>query len=118
MKWTEVDQYRCPDPLGRYHGPGNTFGTFLIPSCYDRKDLFVIAVEDGDGWDHVSISRRDRRTPRWNEMCQIKDLFWNEDKTVVQFHPKKSEYVNLHESCLHLWCWRNGDFPTPDKGMV
>lgn len=53
-------------------------------------------------WEHVSVSRINR-TPTWNEMCRIKELFWDDDETVVQFHPKKSEYVNRHPYCLHLW---------------
>jgi len=43
------------------------------------------------------------RTPNWAEMCFIKDIFWEEEEAVVQFHPPKSDYVNHHPYCLHLW---------------
>lgn len=55
-----------------------------------------------DFWEHASVSLQDR-TPTWNEMSFIKGLFWGEDDLVVQFHPIKSEYINNHEHCLHLW---------------
>lgn len=65
------------------------------------KKLKVV-VSDGGGWDHVSVSLSDR-CPTWEEMCLIKDLFFEEEETVVQFHPSKSEHVNNHPYCLHLW---------------
>lgn len=45
------------------------------------------------GWEHVSICPKNR-TPDWNEMCLLKDVFWNEDETVIQYHPAKTNYVN------------------------
>lgn len=57
-----------------------------------------------DGWDHVSVSPYDHSiTPSWDDMCKLKDMFFEDDETVVQFHPAKKEYVNLMENCLHLW---------------
>lgn len=54
------------------------------------------------GWEHVSICQKNR-TPDWDEMCMLKDMFWNEDETVIQYHPAKSNYVNNMKNCLHLW---------------
>lgn len=62
--------------------------------------------EDGDfwKWQHVSVSiERDDRPPKWGLMCKIKDLFWNDEDWVCQFHLAKSQYVNQHPGCLHLW---------------
>lgn len=53
-------------------------------------------------WDHVSVSLP-TRTPTWEEMCHVKDLFFELNETVVQFHPSIEEYVNNHPYCLHLW---------------
>jgi hypothetical protein len=64
----------------------------IISSGVDRKS----------GWEHVSVSTV-RRTPNWAEMCFVKDMFWNDDECVVQFHPPRSDYVNYHPYCLHLW---------------
>lgn len=65
------------------------------------REMAIIASWCG-GWEHVSVSLQNR-CPTWDEMCRIKDIFWGEDECVVQFHPPKSEYVNLHPYCLHLW---------------
>jgi hypothetical protein len=75
-------------------------GAFIVKAPKGAK-LAVIA-SDGEGWEHVSVSLR-HRCPDWLEMCFVKDLFWREDETVLQFHPPKSEYVNHHPFCLHLW---------------
>jgi hypothetical protein len=80
------------------------------------QTVFVIA-SDGLGWEHVSVSRRDR-CPTWDEMCQIKALFWGEDDCVVQYHPPRSEYVNNHPNCLHLWRPTGAAMPMPDSLLI
>lgn len=78
-------------------------------------------VSDGAGWEHVSVhivSDGKQRTPSWAEMCKIKDFFWDDTETVVQFHPPKSEYVNNHKHCLHLWKPVGVDIPRPDPELV
>lgn len=63
-----------------------------------------IVVSWGCGWEHVSVSPYKRNViPSWDDMCYIKDLFWDEDECVVQYHPPKSQYVNMVPNCLHLW---------------
>lgn len=69
----------------------------------------VVVGRNEDGMEHVSIELFARRLPTWNEMCFIKNIFWNEEEMVVQIHPKASEYVNITES-LHLWRPIDGDF--------
>ena len=51
-------------------------------------------------------------------MCKIKELFFEDDETVVQFHPKKSEHVNIHPNCLHLWKKINEEFILPPRELV
>ena len=71
----------------------------------------------GGGWDHVSVSFRNR-TPTWEEMCEIKDMFFAPDEVCVQYHPAASEYVNNHLYCLHIWRCQAADIPTPPSWMV
>jgi hypothetical protein len=90
-------------------------GAFEIPLKHGQR-VFVMSG-DGLGWEHVSVSRKDR-CPTWDEMCQIKDLFWDDTDCVVQYHPPRSEYVNNHPYCLHLWRQIGAEFPLPDSIMV
>ena len=91
-------------------------GAFAIP--IDNKTFFVIA-SDGLGWEHVSVSIKDvQRCPKWNEMCKIKEMFWEDEEVVMQLHPKKSEYVNIHDYTLHLWRPIDQEIPTPPEIMV
>lgn len=99
---------------------GDRFGAFAIK----RKgvELFVIiceadALQKGQEWDHVSVSTKSR-TPTWEEMCFIKDLFFDEEECVIQFHPPKSNYVNTHPHCLHLWRPVGVDVPMPNTELV
>lgn len=100
-------------PLGsdRQHGLSGAFGI-----KYKKVTLFVIASNEF-GWDHVSVSLP-HRTPSWNEMNHVKDLFFEENETVVQFHPKKSEYVNFHPHVLHLWKKHGLEYELPPKFFV
>lgn len=71
------------------------------------------------GWKHVSVSiERDSRPPKWEAMCFVKDLFFESEDWVVQFHPAQSEYVNYHKGCLHLWMPTETKLPTPQSIMV
>lgn len=71
----------------------------------------------GGGWEHVSVSFT-TRCPTWDEMCKIKDVFWNDDECVIEYHPPKSEYVNIHPYCLHLWRKCGENFELPPKWYV
>ncbi len=77
----------------------------------------VVVFSWGGGWEHVSVSFS-TRCPTWEEMCKVKDMFWNEDECVVEYHPPKSEYVNNHPYCLHLWRKYGQNFETPPKYYV
>lgn len=90
------------------------YGDIYFPA---QREAMSVIWSFGEGWEHVSVSYR-KRMPTWEEMCKVKDMFWNEDETVVQFHPKKSEYVNTHKYCLHLWRKKNTDFELPPKYLV
>jgi hypothetical protein len=79
--------------------------------------ILRVIASDQFGWEHVSVSRKDR-CPTWEEMCQIKDLFWDDTDCVVQYHPPRSEYVNNHPHCLHLWRQVGCNFPMPPSIMV
>lgn len=68
-------------------------------------------------WEHVSVSTP-FGTPTWDEMCFIKDIFWSEEETVIQFHPPKSVYKNIHKYCLHLWKPIHFDVELPPLGAV
>ncbi len=95
------NQYRVREGhFGSQDGIGNN-GLFFIRSLKLKVVLRAI-VSDQLGWEHVSVSLPDR-CPTWEEMCFVKDLFWDEEDFAVQMHPVKSEYVNCHPYCLHLW---------------
>ena len=92
-------------------------GYFVLMGPTGAELRIMSGGKDGTGWEHVSVSL-DRRTPNWREMCWVKDLFWNEDECVVQYHPPASKHINLHPNCLHLWRPVSGLFPMPPVIMV
>lgn len=90
-------------------------GAFVVRLRHAQQ-VYVIA-SDGGGWEHVSVSRSDR-CPTWDEMCQIKTMFWDDDDCAVQYHPPRADYVNNHPHCLHLWRPTAVQLPRPESWMV
>lgn len=80
------------------------------------KRMFFIASW-GMGWEHVSVSHMNKN-PSWEEMCLAKSIFWCDNECVIQYHPKKSDYVNNSPHCLHLWRPIGTDIPVPPKILV
>lgn len=76
-----------------------------------------VIFTNNDGWDHVSCSM-EHRCPTWEEMCFVKELFFGDDEAVMQIHPKKKDYVDLHKYCLHLWRPQVDTIPLPDPLLV
>lgn len=107
--------FKVPESKRITDGP---FGSSAAEGCNGAFRLwigiteFFIIASDGAGWEHVSVSAA-KRVPTWAEMCAVKNMFWDEDDCVVQFHPPKSQYVNNHPHCLHLWrqCGKNQETP-------
>jgi hypothetical protein len=103
-------------------------GAFDIPF---KNNLILIQVIATDGqseeyqtnWEHVSAKARIKgapiwRTPTWEEMCFIKDLFWDSNETVIQYHPAESNYINVHPAVLHLWKPTKEIIPMPPLECV
>jgi hypothetical protein len=100
----------------RSYGPYGYFRIMGPCGC----ELWILSsgadYPEVEGWEHVSVSRQ-RHPPNWEEMCFVKDLLWDAEEVVVQFHPRRSQYVNVHPNCLHLWR-HVGGFPEPPAILV
>ena len=98
-------------------------GMFLIPAVGKFRPLPLLVVAScGDdwveaglplpAWEHVSISTP-VRCPTWEEMCFVKDVFWDSEDVVIQIHAPRSEWVNNHPYCLHLYKPIGVELPRP-----
>jgi len=84
---------------------GDDFGAFEIDGpCGQRLKILASPGDANEDipWEHVSVSCRNR-CPNWQEMCFVKDLFWDAEEAVMQLHPPRSRWINNHPFCLHLW---------------
>ena len=125
MAFHVPDQYRIRrellpkgSPLLKYASDermGNS-GAFQIPNPFTNKSFMVLASADY-GWDHVSVSTPNR-CPTWDEMCYVKNLFWDAEDTVMQLHVPTSDHVNNHQFTLHMWRPQVVEIPRPPKEMV
>jgi hypothetical protein len=115
-----------PDKIEDGRVAGNrawgAYGKFIIQGpCGERLAILASGADEDDeqseGWEHVSVSTR-RRCPNWQEMCFVKDLFWEPEECVMQLHPPKSQWINNHPYCLHLWRSKREAIPMPPGGLV
>ena len=106
-QWLEPYRVKHPD-FGDAGDPEN--GWFQIME-------FSVCVSSGKGWDHVSVSRPDR-VPTWNEMESLRLMFFGPDSTVMQLHVPRTDHINVHPHCLHLWRPQGIDIPVPPPGLV
>ena len=118
----ELLKYTINHPFcGPYNELDGANGALVIPSCESHRKLLIL-VSNGMGWEHLSVhavgKNKESRLPNYQEMCYLKNLFWEDEDVVVQFHPKKSEYVNQHPHTLHLWRSIDKEFPTPQMSQV
>lgn len=113
------NQFRYRDhPLVPSEDEDGNNGFFILPaSLAKRRPQIAVQASDGGGWEHVSVSTA-TRCPTWTEMCAIKDMFWDQEDCVIQFHPAKSQYVNMHPYCLHLWRPTEAVLPIPPAIFV
>lgn len=104
-------------PLASDDDDGNNGAFRVTCTAGSFHAVLLIIASDGEGWEHVSVSLK-TRTPRWEEMCYVKSLFWDDEDVVIQIHPRASEYVNNFSNCLHMWRPTNQSLPTPDQFLV
>lgn len=84
-------------------GKGLTGFVRLIRSGRPRNYSLVIGCDE-EGMEHASISCMDMsHIPGWEELCELKDIVWKDEEECYQVFPKKSQYVNIMENCMHIW---------------
>lgn len=91
--------------IGGYHG---------FVDWPDFNGTVVWGYNEGGVMEHVSVAPRSKtKTPSWEIMCRLKDMFWNKDEMVIQIHPAEKDYFHGFkgmENILHLWRPSDGNF--------
>lgn len=88
--WSHLEGFRRRDASMWSSAPGDRHGVFYLTRV---RTNFVVIASDGSPeipWEHVSaraIDYKGERVPTWEEMCWLKDLFWDAEECVVQYHP-------------------------------
>ena len=117
---TALEKYRDRAGERRVYGCNGDSGNGVFKVFVGQRSFRCIA-SNGGGWEHVSVSPCNKKRtscPTWEEMCQIKSMFFKPEECVVEYHPPKSNYVNLVENCLHLWRPIYAEIPMPPTIFV
>ena len=97
-------------------------GRFMVPLQCSRRvrrrsDFLLVIATDGLGWDHVSVSHP-HRCPTWEEMEKVRELFFDDSETVLQFSVPRELHINNHPRCLHLWRNQAVEVELPPEWMI
>jgi hypothetical protein len=112
----------------------------------ERRGCFSFHAQNGvalsclvdikHGWEHISVTGKQvirklgkdnevldeshiEVTPSWEHMKAIKELFFEDEETVFQFHPALSQKAGAHDHTLHLWRPADGtEIPLPPSHLV
>lgn len=104
----ELDKYRVKHPFWPQTATSGAFKVFV-----KQRSFVVLAGIENTGDDgmmeHISVTpTNQKRCPTWDEMAAIKDMFFDSEEEAIQYFPKRSRYINIHEYCLHIWRPVNG----------
>lgn len=92
--------------------------------CYYHDPVtqkrYWVKFTRAQGWEHVAVSPQPQRgkVPEWDVMCKIKEIFWDDEECCIEFHPRKSQYINNNETCLHIWKPIGIELPEPDTLLI
>jgi len=76
-----------------------------------------VVLSNGYGWDHVSVSMH-TRIPMYEEMEFVRGICFKDDELVLQLSVPRSDHINLHPNCLHMWRPQHVEIPLPPTWMV
>lgn len=79
-----------------------------------RESVILSAGKHSDGrrWLHFSVAHPSR-IPNHQELARYKGWFIGDDRKAIHVFPPRSEHVNIHPYCLHLFSCFDTD-PLPD----
>lgn len=87
----------------------------IAHGAYDDRGVSVIwSVEriDGQVWRHLSVATTSG-IPSYTMMAGIKRWLLGDEGKAIMVFPPRSEHINIHQHCLHLW-EPVGHDPLPD----
>ena len=67
-----------------------------------KEDDLIIMVSIDDGMWHLSISHKNRY-PTFDEIRDARYKYIPDEVTMAMIYPPKAEYINVCETCFHLW---------------
>jgi hypothetical protein len=105
--------FHMPEKYREAGKEGFNHGLFRIPNGSIRNTIIVTASDEFE-WERVTVSKK-YESPTWDEMCKIKDLFWDVNDYVLQYHPPRRICSNYTSYSLDLWRPIGGDIPLPPE---
>lgn len=86
-------------------------GFFATGKIHGKQYTVISSVSkenDGNIWHHLSVASRSR-LPSYDVLKFVKATFMRPDKDAIEVHAKKTNHINIHPNCRHLWSCLTAD---------
>lgn len=85
---------------------------------YSNKITFYISTQDNVHYSAVRISISDKRFPTFEEIHQVRNMFWNEDtdSVCIFIHPRRCG-PNMFRQSIYLYHFKEQEFAFPEEWL-
>lgn len=110
---TRAEPFRVPTPDGV---DADSEDGFFVVKNHGFREINVVVSTEG-GWDLVSVMTRGS-SPTWDEMCLVREIFFRDDETAIQYSVPKPERISTHKFALHWWRPHTLELPRPPRELI
>lgn len=79
---------------------------------YEYKGKHILINKENQTW-HLTVSAK--HPLGFYELKDVRYRFLPDNMVVAQLFPNRSNYVNIHENCYHLWELKLGNTPPKEQ---
>lgn len=89
-----------------------------------KKGYYNISIIQTNDWKRIQVSllnwwhQQLKVFPTWDEMCAIKDIFFNDDEAIIEIHPSDEYKIYEKDYTIDLWKPLNKELPLPNPDLV
>lgn len=84
--------------------PNDGMGGYYYDSISNKRLNFIFSYQMG--WEHLSVSMPSR-TPTWEQMCKMKDIFWGKDEEIKNLQGSLQTYEIILKTNLEAYTNEN-----------
>jgi hypothetical protein len=99
-----------------HNGNNGLFKLYLRGNRTNLGSMLYITATEKDSWECVEVYTP-VRYPIWEELCLVRNLFWDRNDLVIQYYPREKDCSNFKKYSVCLWRPTNQLIPNPQGAL-